>query len=143
MRHTITVNCTGCTACVRVCPVEAICGVRGEVHQIAAHLCINCGACGRICAAGAVLAPDGSPAARIARRAHWPRPVWHYPRCTACRICVAACPTGAVRLAPADQPPAGTVPALPYLALEKACIGCGLCAAACPVAVIEMQPRQP
>jgi NADH-quinone oxidoreductase subunit F len=37
--------CTGCRACVRVCPVEAITGERKEVHMIDQELCIKCGAC--------------------------------------------------------------------------------------------------
>lgn len=138
MSHKITNDCTGCTACVRLCPVNAIRGERGAVHQIDARLCIDCGACGRICAAAAVLAPDGSPVARIAKRSLWPRPVWQYARCTACRICVPACPTGAVRLVQAGQSSDGAAPAQPYLAVEKACIGCSFCASACPVDVITM-----
>ena len=38
-------DCTGCTACVRVCPVNAITGARKEVHKIDQSLCIKCGAC--------------------------------------------------------------------------------------------------
>ena len=38
-------NCVGCTACARVCPVNAISGVRKEVHFINPSICIKCGAC--------------------------------------------------------------------------------------------------
>ena len=38
-------NCVGCTACARVCPVNAITGVRKEVHFINPSICIKCGAC--------------------------------------------------------------------------------------------------
>lgn len=46
--------CTGCRACVRVCPVEAITGERKEVHVIDQELCIKCGACFEKCRFDAV-----------------------------------------------------------------------------------------
>ncbi len=38
-------NCVGCTACARVCPVNAISGQRKEIHHIDPIICIKCGAC--------------------------------------------------------------------------------------------------
>jgi NADH-quinone oxidoreductase subunit F len=37
--------CTGCGACVRVCPSEAITGEKKEPHVIDQEKCINCGSC--------------------------------------------------------------------------------------------------
>ena len=38
-------KCTGCTACVRACPVSAIQGEKRQPHQIDQSKCIKCGAC--------------------------------------------------------------------------------------------------
>lgn len=41
----ITDNCTGCTSCARICPVDAIEGQKKQKHLIHQDLCIKCGAC--------------------------------------------------------------------------------------------------
>ena len=46
--------CTGCRACVRVCPTGAITGERKEAHVLDRELCIKCGACYEKCRFDAV-----------------------------------------------------------------------------------------
>src|SRR5660398_309888 len=49
-----TEACTGCRACIRVCPVEAITGEEKEPHSIDNDICIRCGACYDKCRVDAV-----------------------------------------------------------------------------------------
>ncbi len=46
--------CTGCRACIKVCPVEAISGEKKEPHVIDEPKCISCGACLERCKFDAV-----------------------------------------------------------------------------------------
>ncbi|MGD2145619.1 MAG: NADH-ubiquinone oxidoreductase-F iron-sulfur binding region domain-containing protein [Anaerolineae bacterium] len=46
--------CTGCGACVRACPVNAIAGERKEVHEIDPALCTKCGSCYEVCTFDAI-----------------------------------------------------------------------------------------
>jgi NADH-quinone oxidoreductase subunit F len=46
--------CTGCGACVRACPVNAIAGERKEVHEINPELCTKCGSCIEVCTFDAI-----------------------------------------------------------------------------------------
>jgi NADH-quinone oxidoreductase subunit F len=48
-------NCTGCGACLRACPADAITGERKEVHEIDPDLCIQCGVCYETCRFDAIL----------------------------------------------------------------------------------------
>ena len=47
-------TCIGCTACVGVCPVDAIDGEQGEPHVIDEDTCIECGACEEKCPVDAI-----------------------------------------------------------------------------------------
>jgi len=47
-------KCTGCGACAKKCPVEAISGERKKVHAIDQAKCIKCGVCRETCKFDAV-----------------------------------------------------------------------------------------
>jgi len=47
-------KCTGCTACVRACPVDAITGEKRQAHVIDTNKCIRCGACYEKCKFSAI-----------------------------------------------------------------------------------------
>lgn len=49
IRYDILDNCTGCTACIAPCPVDAITGKKKELHKIDQKLCTQCGACFAVC----------------------------------------------------------------------------------------------
>jgi len=55
IRYSITEDCTGCAACVKVCPTDAITGERRQLHTIEQSQCIQCGTCMDVCKDGAVV----------------------------------------------------------------------------------------
>jgi len=48
-------TCTGCTRCVRACPVEAITGEKKQVHVLNREVCVKCGSCYDVCKFDAVI----------------------------------------------------------------------------------------
>jgi len=135
MAHRITDACNGCSACSKLCPVEAIEGNKNIHHVVDHDLCIECGVCGRICPEGAVTDSFGIVCMMV-RKSEWERPRFDKGRCMSCRICIDACPIHCLALFKAED----TVDhaGYPILANEKACIGCRFCATECPVEAVTM-----
>ena len=52
--YSINENCTGCMACVKACPEDAISGEKKQRHAIDCDNCIRCGACRSVCKFDAV-----------------------------------------------------------------------------------------
>ena len=42
-------KCEGCMLCLKSCPVDAVSGVKKEVHSIDIDKCIKCGTCIELC----------------------------------------------------------------------------------------------
>lgn len=93
--------------------------------------CLGYGTCAKACPFGAItMAADNLP-------------VIDRDKCTACGVCVAACPKSIIHLTPADKmvhilcSSHDKGPAVKK-ACEIGCIGCGLCAKGCPEGAIAM-----
>jgi len=139
MSYSIISTCTGCTACVKVCPVGAIGGERKVLHIIDPSVCIDCGACGRICPYQAVL-DDTQAVCQMVKRSLWLRPVILEIQCVSCGVCLEVCPTSVLDFAALTD---HRVRSVAWLRDAPNCIGCSFCAVACPVNAIEMQAGQP
>ena len=135
MSYQITDSCNGCTACTKICPVEAITGEKKSVHQINSSLCIDCGACGRICPEEALTDTLGKKCLRIPSRALWPKPVFDLKRCASCHVCVDGCPVHCLSMRLNGKKDKHE---RPFLAAAKSCISCGFCQEDCPVSSVSM-----
>ena len=136
MAYFITEDCSGCTACARLCPVFAISGERGERHAINARRCVECGVCAKACAKEAVADANGKRLPKVPRK-DWRKPSIQQEACSACQMCVDICTAEAMAISlPAFR---GDLSVYAQLQDSKKCVGCGLCAEICPLGIIEMK----
>ncbi len=48
-------DCSGCGACAKICPTQAILGEKKKAHRIIPELCLKCGSCKDICPEKAIM----------------------------------------------------------------------------------------
>lgn len=138
MAFTITEACQGCQTCVRICPAQAISGVKKGSHKINPQRCIECGACGRVCPYNVILGPEGKVVEHL-QRSKWLTPYFNNKECVSCGLCIITCPVNCLDLD--DHNGRNPPESYPFLKRPNDCIGCGFCEAVCPVTAIRMVPR--
>lgn len=137
MAHFIDDKCIGCTACVNVCPTDAITGDRKALHVINMNVCIDCGSCARICPVTAIADQNGIFHPRISRRQDWPKPVISKESCTGCSFCVDICPFDCLTLE-GDR-----FMSTALLNRPEACVGCKECEEVCAKsAIVVLAPHE-
>jgi len=137
MSYTITSDCVGCGACLKLCPVEAIRGESKMTHHIDPQKCIECGSCGRICNFHAVLDQDQQVCQHI-KRSDWGKPSIDLRTCISCVLCVQACPVSCLELQLVIKRSKNKYPILTRI---DDCLGCGFCVEICPVEAIKMRTK--
>jgi formate hydrogenlyase subunit 6/NADH:ubiquinone oxidoreductase subunit I len=50
-------HCTGCRACVEMCPTQALAQVAGKAELVRPDSCVYCDVCENVCPAGAIELP--------------------------------------------------------------------------------------
>ncbi len=133
MAFIITENCTGCTACIRRCPTNAITGERKMLHVIDPELCIDCGACGPVCPDEAIYDHQGNLCENLKTAA---RPVAFVDlqSCVGCEWCVWACPFDALKMVRLTDGHHFEISEV----ITKKCVGCTLCELDCPYDAIHI-----
>ncbi|HLT59213.1 MAG: 4Fe-4S binding protein [Limnochordales bacterium] len=134
MAHFITDACIGCTACVKVCPVNCISGERKQVHVIDPTRCIDCHACSYACPVECIEDQFGNLLPRIAGRSNWPKPVVDPDHCTGCTFCVDICPFDCLALT------GPSFHGIAELVDPRSCVGCKLCESVCAKGAIVVVP---
>jgi Na+-translocating ferredoxin:NAD+ oxidoreductase RNF subunit RnfB len=133
MAFIITENCTGCTACIRRCPTNAITGERKMLHVIDPELCIDCGACGVVCPDEAIYDHFGN-LCEVLKPAARPLAYVDLQACVGCEWCVWACPFDALEMAVLTEDSHFKIAEL----ITKKCVGCTLCELDCPYDAIHI-----
>jgi len=133
MAFYITENCTGCTACIKRCPTDAITGERKMLHVIDPELCIDCGACGVICPDEAIFDQHGH-LCDFLKPAQRPMAYVDLQSCVGCEWCVWSCPFDALKMVELTEDSHFEIAEV----ITKKCVGCTLCELDCPYDAIHI-----
>lgn len=133
MAFIITENCTGCTACIRRCPTNAITGERKLLHVIDPELCIDCGACGVVCPDEAIYDHLGTLCEPL-KQAQRPMAYVDTQSCVGCEWCVWSCPFDALKMVTLREDHHFLLAEV----ITKKCVGCTLCELDCPYDAIHI-----
>ena len=133
MAFYITENCTGCTACIRRCPTNAITGERKMLHVIDPELCIDCGSCGVVCPDEAIYDNNGHLCEALKPPAR-PLAYVDLQSCVGCEWCVWACPFDALEMVELRADQHFRIAEV----ITKKCVGCTLCELDCPYDAIHI-----
>lgn len=125
MAFSINERCTGCTACARQCPVEAISGAPEVVHRIDPERCTDCGVCGMVCPEPFTVSDQFGLFVEHVPRSQRPRPVFDLETCNGCGSCVDICPFGSLSI---DGP---LYRGIARLSDPETCVACGYCEEIC------------
>ena len=138
--------CIGCTACMRVCPVECITGETKRLHWIDPLACVDCGACGIVCPTEAILDAQGFVMPFIKKKSERPIAVVDETFCSGCDYCSDICPFDCLEVIKAPTQPSAT--AVVKMVNPRACVACRLCEDVCQknairVAFLDGRPFLP
>lgn len=137
MAYFINEHCVGCTACLKVCPTNAITGESKKLHIIDPALCIDCGACGIVCPEPAIYDAEGVVCERIKPKLR-PKPVIEPELCTGCDYCVDICPFDCLEVQMDGEARSFMSEGVAVLIDSKGCVSCMLCEQVCDKEAIRV-----
>ncbi|MEZ4395021.1 MAG: 4Fe-4S binding protein [Polyangiales bacterium] len=135
MSFQITDKCSGCAACVQMCPAGAIQGDPWTLYEIDPARCVDCGACGVVCREEAVRDARGETFS-LFEAPRGRRAFVDLSRCVGCGWCVDTCVFDALRVVSA---PVEGAEALTFVAVNPArCTACEVCVLECGDAAVRV-----
>jgi NAD-dependent dihydropyrimidine dehydrogenase PreA subunit len=120
-------KCIGCDLCAKKCPTNCIEGESKKTYVIYAPLCIDCGVCASYCPVDDCIFDHYGVSQRRINPKSRPYAVVNEDLCTACELCVDACPFGCLEMVEDE----GHFFKVALDARPRDCVGCKLCEDVC------------